>query len=357
MYNIFNSFSVEKFEENSGKQFDNAVFANGIFRRRKVDIGTFVTQVQKADMKPYGLTVECEPSFTFDHTKIPKIPVGVLNAVITLYKNIAKTIRSEVYCAIVWDKVKQDFFIHVPVQEVAAASIDYENTKEIYDNQDLVVVMDIHSHCDFGAFFSSTDLKDETGTRFFGVIGKVLNEQPEMVCRASTNCESIDLSFEQIFDLTLDKLYATSDYEVPDSDYDNVTEYVPKAVAGKPGVNSLGYSGKYYAGQNWVDFYDDAYYDNYSTTKTTSTGNYAANPFNKSYTLLNTVRYAKKYSEETALNYLSNSLECIAKFVEETNASNEEIRDMIHKFDEIIAKRMSQTMSWNGTVASGQTLI
>lgn len=145
MLELFNSFAVEKFDIESNKNFHNAVFANGLFQMRKSHIGTFVIPVEtKVDFKQYGLTQECSPSFTPDYTVVPKIPAGVLQEVIHLYREVYKTIKSEVYCAIIWDKEKQDFFIHVPEQEVSVATISYKNTPEIYNNPNYIVVMDIH---------------------------------------------------------------------------------------------------------------------------------------------------------------------------------------------------------------------
>lgn len=43
-------------------------------------------------------------------------------------------------------------------------------------------IMDIHSHCNMQAFFSSTDNGDEQGFRWYGVIGRVY-DRPEMRLR------------------------------------------------------------------------------------------------------------------------------------------------------------------------------
>ena len=40
--------------------------------------------------------------------------------------------------------IKKDYFLHLPVQTVSGASIDYTKTDEIYNNNDLFVVMDTH---------------------------------------------------------------------------------------------------------------------------------------------------------------------------------------------------------------------
>lgn len=63
-----------------------------------------------------------------------------------------------------------------PQQESGGASLAYRGG----DGTD--VVCDLHSHHEMGAFFSSTDDRDELGFRFYAVIGRIFT-RPEIALR------------------------------------------------------------------------------------------------------------------------------------------------------------------------------
>lgn len=144
MYDFFHSFSLQGFEEDSGKQFDNSLFANGLFQRRNTPFGQFVIQTNKTKFDIYGLTEECEPSFTPKFENFPKIPQGILDSIVDFFKNISATIRSEVYCEIIWDKESQDYFIHVPEQEVSGATVKYTTDVSVFNNENYIKVVNVH---------------------------------------------------------------------------------------------------------------------------------------------------------------------------------------------------------------------
>lgn len=337
MFQLFNSFAVEKFDIESNKNFHNAIFANGIFQMRKAPIGTFIVPVEKKDFSNLGLTQMCESSFVPNYDDIPKIPCGILEQVIILYRAISKTISSEVYCAIVWDRVNKDFFIHVPDQEVSAATINYVNTPEIYNNPDLAVVMDIHSHVNMNAFFSGTDLADEMGTRFFGVIGKIDQPHPEMVVRAATNGEEIKLKVADVFDFQNQKLTEASNYTVPTEHYEKIKEFVPAYK--KPGTVVGSYAGWYDE-----DYYAYPNYTNKARAVTTTTKPVNTDPYVKLYNLIGTIRYGKKYSFDAATNFLTVALECVGRYVEDLNVDEIDIHHLMEQTELVSAFRFNSAI-------------
>jgi PRTRC genetic system protein A len=62
-----------------------------------------------------------------------------------------------------------------PTQRVTAVSVEF------YDQRDAAI--DLHSHNSMGAFFSEQDDADEGGLRFYGVIGRLDVDRPEMALR------------------------------------------------------------------------------------------------------------------------------------------------------------------------------
>jgi PRTRC genetic system protein A len=65
--------------------------------------------------------------------------------------------------------------VTMPAQHSSAARVDYQAGAD-------GVICDLHSHHAMAAFFSGTDDRDETGFRFYAVIGRVL-DRPEISVR------------------------------------------------------------------------------------------------------------------------------------------------------------------------------
>lgn len=128
------------------------LFKNGLFKKTKNSIGTFVHKVSDIP-DTMGIEETCEISFERDES-IPKIPYQIFQSILKFYKDVYKDIKSEVYTLIVWDKVNKDFFIHVPHQEVSGATVKYTNNVEIYNNPDYLVYCDFHSHNTMGRYSS-----------------------------------------------------------------------------------------------------------------------------------------------------------------------------------------------------------
>lgn len=64
------------------------------------------------------------------------------------------------------------------------------------------VVMDMHSHGNLGAFFSSVDDLDETGFRFYGVCGNLV-DAPEVKIRLGVYGYFYALAWEDVFEGTV----------------------------------------------------------------------------------------------------------------------------------------------------------
>lgn len=141
IFSALSNFSLEQFQNDDSKKYENAIFANGIWQRRKEPVGTFTVQVNKLDCTPYGLTKDC--SFSFE-SALPKIPHTILKNIHQLYLDFYAKFKSEVYVSLYWDKIKKDYFLYVPVQQVSGASVKFENNQELLNNPDCFIVMDSH---------------------------------------------------------------------------------------------------------------------------------------------------------------------------------------------------------------------
>lgn len=216
----------------SDKKFCLGIFSNGLWEKRKTPVGEFTHQIHKMDIG--YLKTPCLPSFKMT---LPKIPAGIFIGIVAFFRKILQSVKSEVAVQIFWDTETQEYEVYVPIQQVAAASIKFERDKGPMINPKKVWVLDIHSHCNFGAFFSSVDTNDEKSTRLFGVIGQLGQNNPAHVWRAGCNNKYVELKFEDIWDAE-----NLTEYVISDEVLANITEmkYTPPVVKygeGYKGIN------------------------------------------------------------------------------------------------------------------------
>ena len=72
---------------------------------------------------------------------------------------------------IFYDVEKRTYSIYVPEQKCGREHVVFQRDFEMEEKK--VLVMDIHSHASFQAFFSYTDNEDEKGIRLYMVIGNL----------------------------------------------------------------------------------------------------------------------------------------------------------------------------------------
>ena len=164
---------------------------NGIMEVRRNEIGTFCIKTDKIaglDNIREGIQMS-----------IPKIPFSMLMQIISYFRAVNEKYKSEAIVQIFWDRTKKQYFINPPDQEVSGAHVDFKRDPTM--EKDHLLVMDIHSHNTMGAFFSGTDDGDEKETRFFGVIGKITDDWPEMKFRACVAGKAKDAGIAEIFDV------------------------------------------------------------------------------------------------------------------------------------------------------------
>lgn len=80
---------------------------------------------------------------------------------------------------IFWDG--KEYELYVPEQVVTESSVEFKRNKQLETEKDLV--MDIHSHACYPAFFSSVDNEDEKGTRLYMVIGNLDKDRHSIAAR------------------------------------------------------------------------------------------------------------------------------------------------------------------------------
>lgn len=146
-----------------------------------------------------------------------KVPIELLLQVQAFFKGVMARHKQklEAMIWIVWNQ-DQGYHLIVPKQVVGAASARYE-WGDIPEGT--IVVVDIHSHADMGAFFSGTDNGDDSNTvRYSGVIGHNSRSVPEMLFRFNFLGKFLEQKVEDIFCLPQPTVEAP-----PDEWYDKIS--------------------------------------------------------------------------------------------------------------------------------------
>lgn len=178
----------------SDKQYCTSLFKNGLWERRKTDIGYFTHCLHKIDI-PY-LSTECANDFFLT---LPKVPASAYYSILKFFRDVYASIKSEVIVQIFWNKSKEMYELFVPEQLVSGARISFDRKSGPMVDQNLVWFADVHSHNVMQAFFSGVDTTDEKSTRIFGVIGTI-NTTPTSSWRAGCNQSFVGLGLDDVFD-------------------------------------------------------------------------------------------------------------------------------------------------------------
>lgn len=131
--------------------------------------------------------------------KLPKIPSILFEEIIGLFKHYAKK-NLEVMVLIYWDRIFKEYVVFVPEQEISTSMISTEIP--IVDETRYLLYMDIHSHHNMKAKFSSIDDKDEKATMLYTVIGNLDKEKYSISVRASNGGTFLNLDPHELIEIT-----------------------------------------------------------------------------------------------------------------------------------------------------------
>ena len=181
-----------------------------VYEIRNNTIGTF----RAKEERKRGLT-NIKSGFT---PAFPLFPYEMLTEIIAFFKYFAD--RKNVCEALVnvyWDTECENYIVKAPEQKVGAVAVE---TILSDDEDNLIHVMDIHSHNLMDAYFSSTDNSDEKATRIYAVIGRLDKLFPDISMRISVGGKFVDINPTDVFE------YPFKDF--PDEWLSHVTEYKVK---------------------------------------------------------------------------------------------------------------------------------
>lgn len=217
---------------------------NGLFRRTQLTHGRHVTVPCPA--LPAGAPQLKMPDTKQDVSGFfpaGKIPRHFLDKIVAFFKAVMKENNGqnlEAQAFVIWNP-EMGYHIRIPEQTVSGAAVTYKWENFVGPND--VVVLDMHSHNNMGAFFSGTDDRDDNGNcTISGVVGK-LSTTCEMVFRFNLpgNMKIANLNIPDIF------ASESESFEVPPEWLSQVKREPVKTYPGYQGGNYGNYgNGTYY---------------------------------------------------------------------------------------------------------------
>lgn len=130
---------------------------------------------------------------------LPKIPYEILSEIIAFFKaNITETSELEAMAIIYWSVPESKYHIYIPKQAVSKTSVD--SSLPDMNEEEFVLVMEVHSHNTMPAVFSPTDDEDEKVTRLYTVIGRMNKVFPDITTRISVGGKYVAIDPAQVFE-------------------------------------------------------------------------------------------------------------------------------------------------------------
>jgi hypothetical protein len=131
-----------------------------------------------------------------------KVPYTILRQLLADFHAVCKLQRTEA-AAQVFKTKDGKFEIYYPEQDVSGASARYRNDQDNAHERwgDKELVLEVHSHNNFGAFFSGTDDANEHRPGIYGVFGMLDSAQGAFVSRFRYEKIETRLSLGEVFDL------------------------------------------------------------------------------------------------------------------------------------------------------------
>lgn len=127
------------------------VAKNGIFVKKKLGLIESLTPVE-------GIPFLAGTAVSYAKMTIPKIPRDIFCKVLSFFRKVYSLYQSECEVFLLYKSSKRKFKIRVPYQKVSYASCE---AVKMGSPKGYTTICSIHSHANFSAFHSGTDIADE----------------------------------------------------------------------------------------------------------------------------------------------------------------------------------------------------
>jgi len=191
LYDMLCDHWIEVPEEGFTKPINYVMTKKGCFEVRETPIGQMTVEVDEIP----SLETELEEGIELH---VPPIPGSLLATTVEFFRAVyQEKSEAEAFLQFFYDREKEEYFLHCPVQLVSGAMVRFKRDPEMEARH--LLVMDIHSHNSMPAFFSTIDDADEQEDRLYGVIGHVHHRIPQMEFRMGCAGRFVALDGRSLF--------------------------------------------------------------------------------------------------------------------------------------------------------------
>lgn len=172
---------------------------------RRKNQGTYFVHDRQGQMcrvtqMPYGFYSLCNNDVDF-YFSAPKVPNRIFNQILAIFREApAKEIALQIF----FNPEEKSYQLYQPRQNGTHCAVMFTRNYELECEQ--VLMMDIHSHGQTSAFFSSVDNADEKGTQLYLVIGNIGHGET-FAFRAGIAGHYVMLPVQDIFSIKEEKFY------------------------------------------------------------------------------------------------------------------------------------------------------
>jgi proteasome lid subunit RPN8/RPN11 len=154
------------------------VAKNGLFVKKKLGIMESITPVKDVPSLEYEVV-------PYAKMKLPKISKPIFCSIFSVFRKVYELYRSESTALLFYNEKKKKFKVGIPYQKVSFASVE---AIKMGSPQGYITVASVHSHCNFSAFHSGTDITDEEYIEGLHItIGNVDEDQFSLVASIVSN--------------------------------------------------------------------------------------------------------------------------------------------------------------------------
>jgi hypothetical protein len=195
------------------------VAGNGIFRVVKTPVALF--KVKTGDIPAASKIPGLADMDEVPELLIPKIPLKYLTMVLTFYRDVHAKDGTEASALFFWNHNNENLptkysddtdvkgliedgqlIVYCPQQKNSGTLSEFgEDGMVNYLREHCTPLCETHSHHTMDAFWSGTDDANENMTQFYGVWGKIKDEQPKFLFRWVCGGKRVNLDASILFDI------------------------------------------------------------------------------------------------------------------------------------------------------------
>ena len=175
---MFPIYLADRTDMNPKDDICYIVAKNGLFVKKKLGIMESITPVNDIPTLEYEVT-------PYVKMRLPKIPKPIFCSIFSLFRKVYELYRTESTALLFYDEKKKKFKVGVPYQKVSFTGCE---VIKMGSPNGYITIGSVHSHCNFSAFHSGTDIIDEEYIEGLHItIGNVDEDQFSIVASIVSN--------------------------------------------------------------------------------------------------------------------------------------------------------------------------